>query len=129
MIRILMLIPLIRKFYFGTLISRSLKLPLAAWVWQAAQLARLFTRGSFQLFATSRCSDWNQRVSVMRSGGSLPVDDLRCLVLAFFSRKSPISAAAAASRLASLPKCLSRPAIIARHDSRDRKRGGEATVP
>src|SRR3972149_7026717 len=119
-----MMTSFIRISYFGTLISRSLKLPLSAWVWQAAQLARLFTRGSFQLFSTLRCSDRNQRVSVMRNGGSLPVDDLRCLVLAFFSRKPPISVAAAASRLASLPKCLSSPAIIARHDSAERKRGG-----
>src|SRR5512135_3804922 len=111
------------SFYLGILMLCSLKFPLSAWVWQAAQLDALFTFGFFQVRAdTSSCSCWNQRVSVMRRIG-LP--DVACRLLpAFFSRKALISLVAAGSRLASLPKCLSRPDISARHDSAGSKRGG-----
>src|SRR5450759_3721140 len=86
---------------------------------QAPQLSRLLTFGFFQLSAaTSLCSDLNQRVSVMRSNGLANVSCF--LVSAFFSRKAVISLADAASKPALLPKCLSNPDMIARHDSAGR---------
>src|SRR5450759_460110 len=105
--------------YLGIFTLSSLKSPLSALVWQAPQLARLLTFGFFQLCAaTSLCSDLNQRVSVMRSNGLANVSCF--LVSAFFSRKAVISLADAASKPALLPKCLSNPDMIARHDSAGR---------
>ena len=92
-------------------------------VWQAPHLARLLTLGFFQWrAATSLCSDLNRRVSVMRSNG---LSDNSCFpVSAFFSRNAVISWTDAASRLASLPKCLASPDMIARHDSAGSRPGG-----
>jgi hypothetical protein len=56
--------------HLGILILCSLKLPLSACVWQAAQFDGLFTFGFFQTRAdTSSCSCLNQPVSVMRNAG------------------------------------------------------------
>src|SRR3989338_2154043 len=103
-------------FYRGIFMLRSLKSPRSACVWQAAQLAGLFTFGFFQssgLISRPSCSRLNQAASDIRNGAVGALQRLEAL----FTRKAVISLLSCASSDASEPKCLSSPAMTLRHDS------------
>src|SRR3989338_9774385 len=103
------------SFCRGFFMLRSLKSPRSACVWQAAQLAGLFTFGFFQtsgLISRPSCSRLNQAASDIRNGAVGALQRLE----AFFTRNAVISLLSSVSSDASEPKCLSRPAIILRQD-------------
>src|SRR5665647_1028965 len=110
------------SFYSGIFILRSLKSPRSAVLWQAAQLAGLFTCG---LFHTAGDISWlsclllNHEDSVMRNGAVEALQRLEALL----TRKSVISLLSCTSSDASEPKCLSSPAMILRHDSAGNSHG------
>src|SRR3989338_4076398 len=102
--------------YFGIFILRSLKSPRSACGWHAAQLAGLFTSGFFHtagLISRASCLRLNQAVSVIFNGAVGALQRLEAL----FTRKAVISLLSWASSDASVPKCLSKPAMTLRQDS------------
>ena len=87
-----------------------------------AFIARLLIAGLAQTMSEIlRCLRWNHGVPVIRSDGVA-----RPSRPAWRSRNAAISAAAAGSSEASLPKCLSRPLMTARHERAGSSGGGYA---